>query len=640
MMIRKARASRSTSRQTAARNSVRPDFYRAQIESLEERQLLSGQDLLVSVYDDTAGKSVLRYNDVTYAPAAGTVATGDNFLYAPQGVAVKSDGSFYVSNPAAYGVSHYSGAGVFIDAITLTPTYSIPGTLKVSPADGLLYVGDIGTGQIVKIDMTSDSIVGSMSMGYAPAGITFVPDGSNDMVVSGFDTQGIIRYTSGGPVTLVNPGSGINALALLAEANGDVLVADSDLGVDPTNHHQILLVHNDIPHTITQFANLTTPVGGGPTFYPPQPTTLLYDHDGNLLVGLAPDHTGTGAVEKVNIGSGAYMSTLVSGIGAPTGLAFIPSIEATVVGTHLFYDNSFFDGNAPGVSPSDDAAIATDKTAYLPGGGAATFSSVSSYTRGINGLMLDLHGPHGAISANDFLFKAGNDNSPASWTTAAAPFAVTVRGGAGVGGSDRVEILWADGAIRNEWLEVRVRGNDFDGGSDTNTGLASTYTFFYGNAPADSGAGDGGAFVTNSIDEQAARNDPHSNANRATITNVHDYNRDGLVNVIDQQATRNFANSNATAPKFINIGAGGPFAPAAAGDSGVASAVAATAGGNRVVVSVDPPAAIPPALIAQAHESSVTATIDWSTNAVDVESDANPSLDDELLEVLAASAIR
>ena len=36
------------------------------------------------------------------------------------------------------------------------------------------------------------------------------------------------------------------------------------------------------------------------------------------------------------------------------------------------------------------------------------------------------------------------------------PTAVSVRLGAGVGGSDRVEITWATGAIKNTWLEVNV----------------------------------------------------------------------------------------------------------------------------------------------------------------------------------------
>ena len=79
---------------------------------------------------------------------------------------------------------------------------------------------------------------------------------------------------------------------------------------------------------------------------------------------------------------------------------------------------------------------------------------------------------------------------------------------------------------------------------------------------ADSSAGDSNTLLTNSIDEQNARNDPHSNANKASVINVNDFNRDALVNTVDQQLTRApNSNSNATAPKFLNIAAGGPFAP-------------------------------------------------------------------------------
>ena len=263
-----------------------------------------------------------------------------------------------------------------------------------------------------------------------------------------------------------------------------------------------------------------------------------------------------------------------------TSTSFIVTASASsIVGRQLFYNDSprwdVTNNNLPGFS--DDNAIAPDKTAYLPGSGAATFANVSSYTRGINGVMVDLAGAHGTITANDFAFKTGNNNSPSTWATAPAPTVVTVRGGAGAGGSDRVELIWPSSTILNSWLEVIVRGNDALGSSNLNTGLAASDVFFFGSAPADSGSGDTSTFLTNTIDEQAARNDPHSQANPATITNTQDYNRDGLVNAIDQQAARSFFNSNATALKVISIGSGGPFAPQVAATlQGVPNASPAT----------------------------------------------------------------
>ncbi len=96
---------------------------------------------------------------------------------------------------------------------------------------------------------------------------------------------------------------------------------------------------------------------------------------------------------------------------------------ATIVGRFLFYNNSAFDGNTAGVSTSDNLAIATDKTAYFAGSGLASSSALSTYLRGINGIMIDLvgSGSHASINANDFVFKTGNDNAPSGWATAPRP---------------------------------------------------------------------------------------------------------------------------------------------------------------------------------------------------------------------------
>lgn len=79
------------------------------------------------------------------------------------------------------------------------------------------------------------------------------------------------------------------------------------------------------------------------------------------------------------------------------------------------------------------------------------------------------------------------------------PTGFTVRVGAGVGGSDRVEISWADGAITNTWPEVTVEGNDAVGGFNANTGLASTDIFFFGNI-----VGDTFVSTPSTVDEQRA----------------------------------------------------------------------------------------------------------------------------------------
>jgi hypothetical protein len=337
----------------------------------------------------------------------------------------------------------------------------------------------------------------------------------------------------------------------------------------------------------------------------------------------------------------------------------ILNVISGVADRQLFYAGSpkwdVTNANLPGFS--DDNAIAPDKTAYLPGGGASTFANVSSYSSGINGVMVDLFSAHGTITANDFIFKVGNNNSPSTWATATGPTWVTTRAGAGDNGTDRVELLWANGAIAGNWLEVIVRGNDALGSSDANTGLPTSDVFYFGSAPADSGAGDSSGYLVNVIDEQSARSDPHGNANPASITNVNDFNRDGLVNSVDQLATRNFTTSNATQLKFLNIGAGGPFAPlgaaavkstatTAAGDAGIASALA-TASEPMESAATSPSGDVRAAALADestaprgAPSSALAASTDRAialTDGPDADRlDADAAVDDDLLALLVA----
>src|SRR5690606_35115018 len=68
--------------------------------------------------------------------------------------------------------------------------------------------------------------------------------------------------------------------------------------------------------------------------------------------------------------------------------------EMVVAGRHIYYNNSKFDTATEGISPFDEFAIAPDKQALLPDGTLADSANVTSYSRGINGIMVDLAGSH------------------------------------------------------------------------------------------------------------------------------------------------------------------------------------------------------------------------------------------------------
>jgi hypothetical protein len=236
----------------------------------------------------------------------------------------------------------------------------------------------------------------------------------------------------------------------------------------------------------------------------------------------------------------------------------------------LFYNQSGtasplrYDGNDLAINSADDGAIATDKVAYRPGDGAATFANVSSYSKGINGIMIDIAGPHGTITASDFIFRVGNNNSPSTWATAPAPTAFSVRAGAGLSGSDRVEFVWANGAIQKKWLEVISLAG-------ANTGLAQSATlpagqadaFFFGNSVGDTGLGDSATFASvDANDEVGVRSHYEQLFKNIPVTNIYDFDRDGAVNATDELIARNNYTTLSTVVRYLNL-SNPPAAPQA-----------------------------------------------------------------------------
>ncbi|MCI0535480.1 MAG: fibronectin type III domain-containing protein [Verrucomicrobiales bacterium] len=217
--------------------------------------------------------------------------------------------------------------------------------------------------------------------------------------------------------------------------------------------------------------------------------------------------------------------------------------SAIVSGRHLFYNQSQFDDNDAAPNASDDAALAIDKSALLPGN-TATFANYSSYSRGINGIMLDISDLPGTPTAADFVFKVGNDNTPSAWVSAPLPTSVTVRPAVGVGGPSRITLIWADNVIQKQWIEVTVRATPA-------TGLPSDDVFYFGNAMGESGNSVSDAKV-NATDEILTRNNPRSNG-QAPIDFPSDFNRDGKVNATDQIIARSNFTSSISALKLIQV---------------------------------------------------------------------------------------
>jgi hypothetical protein len=264
---------------------------------------------------------------------------------------------------------------------------------------------------------------------------------------------------------------------------------------------------------------------------------IVTDADGNytfagLLPG-APDRqvrvvpgnpddwipTGpAGGVHAVSLGPGETAS----------GIDFASHLRRLrVEGRQLFYNNSSFDGRDPAADAADDGAIATDKRASMPRQGSATFANYSSYTRGINGLMIDVDELRGPLSLTDFAFKVASPLDPSQWIAAPAPNGFAVRPLDVPGSPDRrrVTFTWPDGAIRNAWLQITVL-------ADATTRRIAPDVFYFGNLVGETGD----RAAVSSRDFVAARAKLFSRSE--PITSRFDFDRDGRVTALDLIAVR------------------------------------------------------------------------------------------------------
>ena len=238
-----------------------------------------------------------------------------------------------------------------------------------------------------------------------------------------------------------------------------------------------------------------------------------------------PDEAATFRVVVEGMTNSGSERIVVDNISV-TGVTMVLE-PSTVVGRHVFYNDSSFDGDDPVANAADDAAIATDKSA-LSAGNPATFENYTNFDGGINGIIIDLQDAINAenITLEDLEFHVGNDEDLDSWDTAPTPI-VAVRPDEGTGGSARITIVWPDGSIKNQWLEVTVKAT-------FNTGLEEPDVFYFGNAVGDVGNSAYYAVVDDADFNAVGANYP----NPAEVENIYDINRDGQVDPTDAVIVR------------------------------------------------------------------------------------------------------
>ncbi len=469
---------------------------------------LLNQTLAGTTITDTAGNADQTTSSTSFTVNPVAAPTSVSLLAASDTGISNSDGITNLNNSSPAAELQFSVAGTISGA--LVSLYSDGNLIGTATASGATTV------------VTTDGVT---TLADGAHGITArqSPSGQSPSAVSNSLTIQVDTAAPTQTLTSVSPNPRTSPVPQMT-----IVFSEPVIGLDLTD--------------------LTLTRNGGGNLLTGSQTLATSDYVTWTLGNLTP-LTGTAGNYVLNLTLAGTTITDTAGNADQTTSSSGFTVNASIVSQALFYDNSKFNKNVEGVAAgtTDDKAIDPSKSAYLAGSGTATFANISAFVDGINGVMVDIAGEPGVLTAGDFTFRVGLNNSPSQWGMAPTPSTVSVRAGAGTRGSDRVEITWTDGSIAQEWLEVTVNAN-------ANTGLATPYTFFYGSVIANSGTGDTGALaITSSTDENAAR----SHTGTATVSNIFDYNKDGFVNSSDENAARG---AGATI-KFIKIASNTPLAP-------------------------------------------------------------------------------
>jgi regulation of enolase protein 1 (concanavalin A-like superfamily) len=212
--------------------------------------------------------------------------------------------------------------------------------------------------------------------------------------------------------------------------------------------------------------------------------------------------------------------------------------NASIAGRQVFYNNASGFGtsaanNSPTVNPIN--AIDPTKTALLPGQSATT-TNYTNYSRGLNGIVVDLTTANNlsAIDAASFQFATWSGFVDAIPNFLAINPIVVVSSFAtgGIGGAGRVKIVLPDNVVQNAWLRITVLAN-------AATGLAANDVFYFGNARFDvtpTSPFPSQQVTINVLDTNSVRANQGSTA--VLVSNIFDVDRSGSVNVLDTNATR------------------------------------------------------------------------------------------------------
>lgn len=259
-------------------------------------------------------------------------------------------------------------------------------------------------------------------------------------------------------------------------------------------------------------------------------------------------------------GSHEVLITVNDGRGGISSTTFSLIVHAMVQAGHVYHANSSFSG----FGDPNGVASALDNNKSLARESAEprqlTYDNLINSSRGINGIVFDIRGLPGNLTASDFVFQMSpqgafdvSANPPTNWQIAPSPISVTALATS----PPRVVLRWPDeiqllpnATIVNRWLQITVTAN-------ANTGLSVPEVFYIGHLLGETTGLEGNIYTVSFADITPIR---QAVGQAASVGRIQDIDKNGTVTFADITAMRGNVGrqlSNITIP--ASAGGAGPM---------------------------------------------------------------------------------